>query len=48
MSFYNIFQKLQQKYNEDCESHHYLEDMILKEQVEGDVLATDALLWLRR
>lgn len=43
-----LFQKLQKKYHDDVELHQDLEDMILREQVEGDILATNALLWLRR
>ncbi|CAG9767296.1 unnamed protein product [Ceutorhynchus assimilis] len=43
--------KLLESYNKDPETNEYLEDMILKEQIEGDNsrgIATDALLWLRR
>ncbi|XP_050310190.1 glycolipid transfer protein [Anthonomus grandis grandis] len=40
--------KLRTKYNEDIEQHEDLEDMILKDKVEGDLVSADALLWLRR
>ncbi|KAH1000425.1 hypothetical protein HUJ04_000334 [Dendroctonus ponderosae] len=40
--------KLRNRYEEDCASHAHLEEMILREQVEGGMVATDALLWLRR
>ncbi|KAJ8944532.1 hypothetical protein NQ318_009695 [Aromia moschata] len=40
--------KLTSKYEEDREKHEYLEDMILREQELGGIIATDALMWLRR
>lgn len=40
--------KLTQKYEENKENNEYLEDMVLKEQQEGQGFATDALMWLRR
>ncbi|CAG9821412.1 unnamed protein product [Phaedon cochleariae] len=41
-------QKLRLKYEENKENNGFLTDMILKEQHEGEVTATDALMWLRR
>ncbi|KAF5276306.1 hypothetical protein FQA39_LY06655 [Lamprigera yunnana] len=40
--------KLTKTYEKDCDKHMYLEDMILMEKQEGDMIATDALMWLRR
>ncbi|KAL1488543.1 hypothetical protein ABEB36_015007 [Hypothenemus hampei] len=40
--------KLFRKYNENIDLNHNIEDMILREKMEGDIIATDALLWLRR
>ncbi|KAJ8942219.1 hypothetical protein NQ314_010119 [Rhamnusium bicolor] len=40
--------KITNKYEEDIEKHEYLEEMILKEKDTGKLIATDALLWLRR
>ncbi|KAJ8917656.1 hypothetical protein NQ315_005103 [Exocentrus adspersus] len=40
--------KLTHKYEEDLETHEYLEDMILQEQQSGQGSATDSLMWLRR
>jgi len=41
-------EKINQVYSTDQERHCYLNDLILIEQDAGGVLATDALLWLRR
>nr|XP_023022322.1 glycolipid transfer protein-like [Leptinotarsa decemlineata] len=41
-------QKLLSRYEKDIEGNEYLEDMIVREQTEGENVATDALMWLRR
>ncbi|XP_030762695.1 pleckstrin homology domain-containing family A member 8 [Sitophilus oryzae] len=40
--------KIRKKYEEDSQSHHEIETMILKEQVEGELFATESLIWLKR
>nr|XP_023018675.1 uncharacterized protein LOC111507572 [Leptinotarsa decemlineata] len=37
-----------EKDKERNEGNEYLEDMILKEQIEGENIATDSLMWLKR
>ncbi|KAK4875368.1 hypothetical protein RN001_011790 [Aquatica leii] len=41
-------EKINNVYETNCDKHKYLEDMVLGERQEGNVLATDALMWLRR
>ncbi|XP_054256974.1 glycolipid transfer protein isoform X2 [Macrosteles quadrilineatus] len=41
-------EKINQVYNTDLERHSNLNDLILTEKSAGGILATDALLWLRR
>uniref|UniRef100_A0A1B6K9P3 Glycolipid transfer protein domain-containing protein n=1 Tax=Graphocephala atropunctata TaxID=36148 RepID=A0A1B6K9P3_9HEMI len=41
-------EKLTQVYNTNLERHGNLNDMVLLEQSTGGILATDALMWLRR
>lgn len=40
--------KLTAKFNENSGKFEYLHDMIISEQAQGGLCATDALLWLRR
>lgn len=42
------FQKLTKVYERDREKFKYLHDMIICENEDGGILATDALLWLKR
>ncbi|KAF5298028.1 hypothetical protein FQR65_LT09839 [Abscondita terminalis] len=41
-------QKIMQVYEKNCDRNKYLEDMILREKEDGNLLAIDALMWLRR
>ncbi|XP_046681085.1 glycolipid transfer protein [Homalodisca vitripennis] len=41
-------EKLTQVYNTDLQRHGNLNDMVLLEHSTGGILATDALMWLRR
>lgn len=41
-------EKLTSKYNEDQERFEFLNEMLICEQAQGALRATDALLWLRR
>lgn len=41
-------EKISNKYEENHTKNEFLEDMVLLEKQEGKIVATDALMWLRR